>query len=115
MTLEAATQRHRTTGRNDNCPCGSEKKYKRCHQPEDDTTINSELQRSADAAEAELKAKLEAEEKAEASEEKSGKSGSSAKDAQPGARTRGGKRSTQGSGRSGGGSKAQSLPRRGAV
>ena len=32
---EAATERFKTTGRNDPCPCGSGRKYKKCHLPED--------------------------------------------------------------------------------
>jgi tetratricopeptide (TPR) repeat protein len=34
--LEAATTRLRSSGRNDACPCGSGKKYKKCHLPADE-------------------------------------------------------------------------------
>lgn len=61
MTLEAARERHRNTGRNDDCPCGSGKKYKKCHQAEDDTLISNELTRLEQEAAAELAAKAAAE------------------------------------------------------
>ena len=35
---EAAIERFKTTGRNDPCPCGSGKKYKKCHLSEDQET-----------------------------------------------------------------------------
>ena len=36
MTADAAKQRLGATGRNDVCPCGSGKKYKKCHLQEDE-------------------------------------------------------------------------------
>jgi hypothetical protein len=35
--------RLKTTGRNDHCPCGSGKKYKKCHSAEDEGTHNAAL------------------------------------------------------------------------
>jgi hypothetical protein len=65
MTLEAARERHKNTGRNDDCPCGSGKKYKKCHQTEDDAAISAELHRLEEAAQAELVAKAAEEAEAE--------------------------------------------------
>lgn len=59
MTLEEIKTRLATTGRNDDCPCKSGKKYKKCHQAED-----LAARQKADAAEFEKKeaaAKAEAE------------------------------------------------------
>jgi tetratricopeptide (TPR) repeat protein len=39
-TPEAARQRLAGTGRNDLCPCGSEKKYKKCHLQEDEAAAS---------------------------------------------------------------------------
>ena len=36
MTEPEFLQRFRATGRNDDCPCGSGKKYKKCHLREDE-------------------------------------------------------------------------------
>ena len=47
--------RLKTTGRNDDCPCGSGMKYKKCHLAEDEGTRTSTLK--ALAAEAMVKAK----------------------------------------------------------
>jgi hypothetical protein len=106
MTLEAASERHRTTGRNDDCPCGSGKKYKKCHQAEDDTVISKELTRLEEVAAAELAAKA-----AEAAEN----GDADAKGDEP--RKKAGQRGSapqRGLGPSAGG-KAKNLPRRGAV
>ncbi len=124
MSLEAAQQRHKAIGRNDPCPCGSGKKYKKCHQAEDDQVINAELKRlkeAADLSAAAAAADKESEEKAAASKTGSAKAGSS-KDASKGKVSatsaggkRGGKSGGQTASRSAKVDKAQSLPRRGAV
>ncbi len=50
-------QRHKNTGRNDDCPCGSGKKYKKCHLAQDEEALRAERTRLA--AEAAEKAKAE--------------------------------------------------------
>lgn len=113
MTLNAAQTRHRDTGRNDACPCGSGKKYKKCHQLEDDAAIGAELKRQTDAAEAEAAAKAAAE--AEAEEAQGGSPKQAAKKASEKLSQRRAKANDAGGGRSSQGDKLQSLPRRGAV
>jgi hypothetical protein len=46
MSLEES-QRRLKSGRNDACPCGSGKKYKKCHCPEDESIVHAELARLA--------------------------------------------------------------------
>jgi hypothetical protein len=109
MSLEIAKERHRVAGRNDACPCGSGKKYKKCHQIEDDALISAELKRLEVVA-AEAAAKAAAEEAAE-------------DEADPKKAVARAKAATQRRGRvtsgevpkTGPGGRAQSLPRRGAV
>src|SRR5688572_32635688 len=109
MTLEAARERHKNTGRNDDCPCGSGKKYKKCHQAEDDTVISKELSRLEQAAEAELAAKAaEAAEQGD-SEGKPETKGDEARK-KPGNRAAAAQR-----GPKLGAAKPNNLPRRGAV
>ena len=49
-TLDAAT-RYKQTGRNDDCACGSGKKYKKCHLREDEESISKALaEKNAEAA-----------------------------------------------------------------
>lgn len=50
-------QRLRNTGRNDDCPCGSGRKYKKCHLREDEAKESGALAAAAEAA----KKKAEAE------------------------------------------------------
>ena len=111
MTLEAARERHKTTGRNDDCPCGSGKKYKKCHQAEDDAAILAELRRLEEVAAAELAAKA-----AEAAEqgESEGKGEGKADDARQKPLNRAGGSPQRGLRPSAGG-KPNNLPRRGAV
>lgn len=110
MTLEAAIERHRTTGRNDDCPCGSGKKYKKCHQAEDDALISKELHRLEEVAAAELAAKTaEAAEKGDAD----GKTDAKGEDPRKKAGQRGS--APQRGLRPSTGGKAKNLPRRGAV
>jgi hypothetical protein len=45
--------RFKQTGRNDDCPCGSGKKYKKCHLREDEEAVSKALaERNAEAAKA---------------------------------------------------------------
>ncbi len=51
MPITDAETRFRTTGRNDDCPCGSGKKYKKCHLREDEESLSKSLAvRNAEAA-----------------------------------------------------------------
>jgi hypothetical protein len=42
--------RLKATKRNDPCPCGSGRKYKKCHQEEDETVLRAANKAAADAA-----------------------------------------------------------------
>lgn len=42
--------RLKNTGRNDDCPCGSGKKYKKCHLAKDELAQQKETQRLKDTA-----------------------------------------------------------------
>lgn len=111
MSLEAAQERHRVTGRNDACPCGSGKKYKKCHQAEDEAVISAELRRLE--AEAVAKAAAEA---AEAESEEGADGDTKATRGKSAGRP--GTASTTGGGggqRQGTSARAQNLPRRRAV
>jgi len=48
--------RLKTTGRNDHCPCGSGKKYKKCHLAEDEGTRTAKLKALEEDAVAKAKA-----------------------------------------------------------
>ena len=115
MSLDEAQTRHKAAGRNDQCPCGSGKKYKRCHQIDDDKLINAELRRLSEEAQARADAEAaKTEEKKSEGKEKPGATGSKARDPQHApTKGRGAKLNTPKSSSDGG--KAQSLPRRGAV
>lgn len=54
-------QRLKTTGRNDRCPCGSGKKYKKCHLAEDEGKRTAALQALEEEAKARAAAKAEEE------------------------------------------------------
>jgi SEC-C motif len=115
MSLEAAQERHRVANRNDACPCGSGKKYKKCHQAEDDAAISAELRR----LEAEAVAKAAAKAAADAAEAETeeladgdAKVARSKAAARPGS---GGKTPGGGGPRQGASARAQNLPRRRAV
>jgi SEC-C motif len=60
MPVNEATERLRSAGRNDDCPCGSGKKYKKCHLRADEEAASKALSESnavkAKAAEAEAAA-----------------------------------------------------------
>ena len=57
MSVEESMERLRAAGRNDSCPCGSGKKYKKCHLREDEEAQSAQLakinEEAAKAAEAE--------------------------------------------------------------
>jgi hypothetical protein len=51
MTTTDIELRYKKTGRNDDCPCGSGKKYKKCHLLEDEAAVSKLLaDRNAAAA-----------------------------------------------------------------
>ncbi len=54
MNASDYEQRLKTTGRNDTCPCGSGKKYKKCHLAEDEAAKHAELAKAAEEREAAL-------------------------------------------------------------
>lgn len=113
MSLAEAQERHKAMGRNDACSCGSGKKYKKCHQPEDDQLINAELRRLVEEAEAAAAASEAEAAEAKKGDEPKGKGSSGSKP--KGSATRGGSSKAASGARSARGAKAQSLPRRGAV
>ena len=43
-------ERLKSTGRNEQCPCGSGKKYKKCHLPEDEALHQKEIERQKETA-----------------------------------------------------------------
>jgi len=43
-------QRLRSTGRNDTCPCGSGKKYKKCHLQKDEASHSKAVAKAQEAA-----------------------------------------------------------------
>ena len=53
-------ERLKNTGRNDECPCGSGKKYKRCHMREDEQAEHAALAQQAAEAAAAVAAEKEA-------------------------------------------------------
>jgi len=56
MNASDYNERLKVTGRNDPCPCGSGKKYKKCHLPEDEAAKHAELAKAAEEREAVLAA-----------------------------------------------------------
>jgi hypothetical protein len=53
MSAEEYKERIKNTGRNDTCPCGSGKKYKKCHLPEDEKSNSEALAKALEDAAAE--------------------------------------------------------------
>ena len=53
--------RLKTTGRNDRCPCGSGKKYKKCHLAEDESTRTATLKALEEEALSKARAARDAE------------------------------------------------------
>ena len=76
-TLEPA-ERLKTAGRNDDCPCGSGKKYKKCHLRADEEAVSKQ------SAEAQSKADGVAAKKAEGEEAEAQASGIRPKPVQSG-------------------------------
>lgn len=111
MTLLLAKERHKNAGRNDACPCGSGKKYKRCHLAEDSQAINAELASAAAAAKAAAEL-AEAEEAAAGEKTSKASKGAAASSKET---SRGGFVKDKTSARASKGEKSKSLPRRGAV
>lgn len=50
-------ERLKNTKRNDPCPCGSEKKYKKCHLQKDEEANHKELLKHQEELEAQMKEK----------------------------------------------------------
>ena len=86
MTFEERQDRLKA-GRNDPCPCGSGKKYKKCHQSEDEQAVHVELKRREQAAKDAAAAALAAGED-EDGPNAGGKDGGAGGRAPPGARGR---------------------------
>jgi hypothetical protein len=105
MSAEESRTRLKQTGRNDPCPCGSGKKYKKCHRSEDEAAVSADLQRQ----------QAEAQQAAE-QEEAEGESSRG-----HGVKTGAGQKRPKGQGGQGGarsqdqGQRTANLPRRGAV
>jgi hypothetical protein len=108
MSLEESRLRRKSAGRNDPCPCGSGKKYKKCHAAEDEAAVSEELAKQHAVAVAEAA-------DAEAAAEHDPKRAAGGK--APGNDPKGPRGSSKGSGSTAGAvaSRAASLPRRGAV
>lgn len=103
------------TGRNDSCPCGSGKKYKKCHLSADLAERSAAF--AAQKAEAEARAAEKAAEEEEGDDATpKGKGGERKGKADKNAKVRnakGGKNATGGKGKEAG--KATNIPRRGAI
>ena len=54
MNASEYNERLKTTGRNDPCPCGSGRKYKKCHLGEDEGARHADLVKAAEDREAAL-------------------------------------------------------------
>jgi len=111
MSLEESQLRRKTAGRNDPCPCGSGKKYKKCHAADDEKTVSEELAKQHAAAVA------EAAEAAEAAAAAEGDPKRAVGGPTPGNDPKGVRGSSKRSGSSAGAAaaRAANLPRRGAV
>lgn len=73
MDDTAYMERLRTTGRNDPCPCGSGKKYKKCHLNEDETKRHEDAVKQEELREAQIEKDQEVEESEETHDEESHK------------------------------------------
>lgn len=99
-------ERLKSTGRNDTCPCGSEKKYKKCHLAEDQGA-----QHAAHAVEA---ARIAAAALAEKEAEEDGEDSAKVKATSGGHKSDRSRQSTKGPGQRGAGT-AKNMPRRSAI
>ena len=110
MSAAGYEERLKSTGRNDTCPCGSGKKYKKCHLAEDETARSAVLK--AKEEEAKARAAEEAEADAEADGEKGGtdkSAGKTGKHGEPRAKAKPGAQAQ------GTDAKPKNIPRRGAI
>lgn len=57
MSNETYSQRLKTTKRNDPCPCGSGRKYKKCHLEADEAALHAATKKAQEAAAQEAAAK----------------------------------------------------------
>ena len=83
MAETASIERLKTTGRNDPCPCGSGKKYKKCHLQEDRDEEHATLLKAQEEARESASAE-EAEEADNRPPAKQGKGGGSREVHKPG-------------------------------
>ncbi|MBW2454585.1 MAG: SEC-C domain-containing protein [Deltaproteobacteria bacterium] len=97
-------ERLKSTGRNESCPCGSGKKYKKCHLAEDEGKRSAA--RKALAEEVKARAAKKAEEEEEEADESTTTAGKQSKQRQ---RSKAGSKAQQTDG------KPRNIPRRGAV
>ena len=104
MNADDQIERLKTTGRNDSCPCGSGKKYKKCHLIEDEAARHDQIKKASDERDAVVAADAEKED--DDSETKSDKSQS---------RKSGGAGSQKGGHSQGAQNRPSNIPRRGAV
>lgn len=104
MTDADYEERLKSTGRNDRCPCGSGKKYKKCHLAEDEGKRSAA--RKALAEEVKARAAKKAEEEEDEAEESTTTAGKRAQQRQ---RSREGSKAQQTDGA------PRNIPRRGAV
>jgi hypothetical protein len=56
-------ERLKNTGRNDECPCGSKKKYKKCHLAKDEAAQLEELKKQQEATKVAAKENADADKK----------------------------------------------------
>ena len=99
--------RLKTTGRNDRCPCGSGKKYKKCHLAEDESTRTATLKALEEEALSKARAARDAE-GGEGSADTKGADKSTRSTKRP-------KKRSGPQGRAPSDAKPKNLPRRGAV
>lgn len=83
MSFEELQERLKA-GRNDPCPCGSGKKYKKCHRAEDEQAVHVELKRREQEAKDAAAAAAAAGEDAEGDEAAAKDGGAGAKRQRPG-------------------------------
>ena len=50
MSDDSYSERLKTTKRNDPCPCGSGRKYKKCHLEADEAALHAAAKKAAEAA-----------------------------------------------------------------
>lgn len=105
MSFEESQPRLKSANRNDACPCGSGRKYKKCHLPEDETVVHAELKKLEEAAKLAFEAEAAETESSEAGSDTTAKPATKIRDRQ--ASSRASKGGVQ--------IRPPNLPRRGAV